>query len=184
MGCGNVRPVLTNDQLVDLFTLGATPWAGAFRVAPPTAASVRRINATLKIELPDAFVAFADKCADYGVWFAGIGKDYDNPLHILRLNQSFHAGGDSEPNNLPDWLVLFNHGHDGDCDCFDLRTRTPTGEHPLLYYSVSESSQPQPPFEPITLAPNFHDYLTALATRMAKDEERNRRKRRAKNRPH
>jgi SMI1 / KNR4 family (SUKH-1) len=158
----------TIEQLAELFAFGATPWAALYKATPPTTASVSRINHDLGIELPTSFVAFAALCPRYGTWFASIGDDYDSYLHILRLNIGFHADDiEDEPNHLPPWLILFNHGHDGDCDCFDTRSRTSSGEHPLLYYSIPDSDQLQPPSIPQPLAASFQDYLDELSNRMA-----------------
>ena len=170
--------MLTNDEIVTLFTLGASPWLSSFQAEPPTFDSVNHINQALGIKLPDSFIQFATACPHYVVWFASIGDDFDSPLHIVRLNELFHAPSGDVADYLPPWLVMFNYGHDGDCDCFDSRVLQESGEHPLFYYSVSLSSPQRQPFEPRPLNQTFHDYLEELATRMAHDYKTSRRRNR------
>src|SRR6267378_8056348 len=115
-------PMLTLDQLVDLYVVGFSAEYPGCRASAPTAASTSRINSTLGIVLPPVFVAFAQKCAAYsGSYFASIGEDYGNPRHILSVNEEFHA-------RVATWCVPFSfiivsHIYDSDCDCLDTRRR-------------------------------------------------------------
>jgi hypothetical protein len=112
------------------------PWKG-MKVAPPTPASIRRIEAELGIEIPESLREFALRSRNFGAWFAGLGEDYDNSFHILGLNQVFHQVNRKHPHvRMPPHLVLINHGHDGDCDCFDLqRPRGANGEYSIRYWT-------------------------------------------------
>jgi hypothetical protein len=124
-------------------------------VSPPTAASIARINAELGIELPPTLVDFARRATKFGAWFCSLGEDYDNFTHILAMNRLFHAGqrgGYKRWRPMPKHLVIFNHGHDDDCDCFDLRLpRSPQGEYWISYWSPGEDDR--------SLADNFPYYL-------------------------
>ena len=124
-------------------------------VAPPTAASIARINAELGIALPPTLIDFARRSQRFGAWFSGLGEDYDNPLHILAMNREFHKrqrSGDRHWRPMPKHLVIFNHGHDDDCDCFDLRLPpSEQGEYWISYWSPGEDDR--------SLADNFPDYL-------------------------
>ena len=126
-----------------------------FEVAPPTRASIARINAGLGIELPPTLIDFAQRATKFGAWFASLGEDFDNPLHILALNREYRVRqrkGDRYWRPMPRHLVMFNHGHDDDCDCFDLRLpRSPQGEYWTTYWSPGEDDR--------TIADNFPDYL-------------------------
>jgi hypothetical protein len=81
--------ILTVNKALTLFELLFRPWAQAFVVEPPTVESVRHINAELGIQLPQSMIAFASQCNSYGAWFAGLGEDYSNHLHILNINRIF-----------------------------------------------------------------------------------------------
>src|SRR4051812_9406500 len=82
----------------------------------------RMIGANAGIALPPLFIEVAAACPAYGGWFNSIGDDYENNYHILSMNAALHAGG------LPPRYVLLNHGHDGDCDAWDLEASTIGGE--------------------------------------------------------
>ncbi len=124
------------DTLTELFGIATEPWGSSslFHVAPPTPRSVQRIQRELGVIIPNDFVRIATACPTYGVWLAGIGEDYDHGIHILRLNAVFHAKGDSPV--LARHFVLLDHGHDGDCDCWDTREKTSSGEHPIVYVGL------------------------------------------------
>lgn len=128
---------------------------GMYRAAAPTAASVRRINEALRVTLPPLFVEVATACPSYGGWFASIGDDIENPLHIVALNRQFHAEG------LPARYVLFNHGHDGDCDCWDLESPADASGGPrIVYCQVGDDGKPTG--EPQPLPGSFRDYLESF----------------------
>ena len=78
----------------------------------------------LTIELPPLFIEVAAVLSAYGGWFNSIGDDYENNYHILDMNASLYSGG------LPSRYVLLNHGHDGDCDAWDLEASPIGGEPP------------------------------------------------------
>lgn len=132
---------LTTSQAIALFELIHCPWKKIFVVAPPSEASIRNINAELGIQLPPSMIAFAKQCSSYGAWFAGLGEDYSNPFHILTINRIFGSSSGGHKALIPNWLVIINHGHDGDCDCLDTRNYNPiTGEYPIIYWSVEDGT--------------------------------------------
>lgn len=108
---------------------------------PPTARSVERINSALGIELPGSILQFAKMSAKFGAWFASLGEDYESPFHIITVNGVFHApdrpGYEREEwKPMPRHLVMFNHGHDDDCDCFDTSSRdSESGEYRTHYWN-------------------------------------------------
>ena len=126
--------MIPDDVLVELVGYACEPWGSSagFRAAAATDASVERIARELGVRVPPLFARVAGECRVYGAWFASIGDDYDNPLHIIELNRALRTMG------LPSHLVMLNHGHDGDCDCWDT-TRTNEGEHPIVYVRLEES---------------------------------------------
>jgi hypothetical protein len=162
--------MLITQQLIDLYTLGATPWRGCFSALPPTVESVCRINHELGIRLPESLLDFAHQCDCYGVWFASIGEDFESPMHILNLNRIFHTEHEDGYTPLPETLVLINHGHDADCDCIDTSIQNVEGEYSIIYWDYEASSS----FVPTRLFENFPLYLESLATDMASSYDESR----------
>lgn len=124
------------ETLVRAFDLYGGVYSKAYRAAPPTEASIREINKVFGIVLPPAFIRFARECPIYGTWFASIGEDFESFMNIVELNRVFHQPEGDEPGDpLPPWLIMINHGHDGDCDCLDSRTyNEPTGEYLIQHW--------------------------------------------------
>jgi len=129
------------DTLIELVGIATEPWGvhGQARPVQPTAQSVERIRRELGVAIPNDYIRIATACTSYVGWLASIGEDYDHHCHILRLNETFHSP--EEPPALPQHFVLLNHGHDGDCDCWDVRASTVSGEHPIVYVDM-ESDTP------------------------------------------
>ena len=142
--------------LIDVLGHVCEPYgSGTYRAAPPTPASVRRISDELRVALPPLFVAVATACPAYGGWFASIGDDFQSHMHILALNRVFHGEG------LPARYIMFNHGHDGDCDCWDMESPPdPSGEPAIVYCSVGDDGRSSRPPQP--LPGSFRDYLEAF----------------------
>jgi hypothetical protein len=164
--------MLTTQQLIQLLDLGSPGYRHRRgRPAPtPTAQSIARINRDLGIELPQSFVDFSRQCDCYDAYFNSIGEDYESDSHILTRNHVFH--GDAEGYNapLPPHLILLNSGHDGDCECFDTRTRNPAGEYPILYWDA-EGGPGSAPTRPLL---TFSHYVEKIAIYLARavDESR------------
>lgn len=168
------------DTLLELFEIAMArwsprPWANA---AAPTAESIARIQRELSVRIPDEFVRLAAACPSYGSWFASIGPDFDSSHHITRLNDLFHDGrqlhdGQDGP-ALPAHLVMLNHGHDGDCDCWDTRIVLPSGEHPIVSVRVDAQEPSGAQFQ------SFRAYAEHLALRHARSLPDKAQRRRAK----
>jgi hypothetical protein len=127
--------MLTLDQLVALHALGFSVEYPGCRASAPSAASISRINHTLGIVLPHIFIEFAERCPAYsGSHFVSIGEDFENPRHILNLNEEFHV---TEPPCVPPWLIVVTHVYDGDCDGFDSRHHDDSGEYPFMHWDAS-----------------------------------------------
>jgi hypothetical protein len=143
--------MLTIEQLIALHRLfaGEPP---SPRATVPTEVSISKINHDLGIILPPAFVEFAQRCPSYWrVLFASIGEDFE----ILDINRSFHT--DQLP-RVPPWFVVFDRGHDEDCQGFDSRQRRSDGEYPIVYWDASQGLD----FDSNTawrVFHRFHDYL-------------------------
>jgi hypothetical protein len=120
----------TIPELAEMFNYGAQMYGGLYHAKQPTRESVAKIESSIGITLPAIFIEFAGLCPRYGVWFASIGEDYDGHIHILKLNQTYHG---STADSLPAHLIVFNHGHDGDCDCFDISEKLAgQNDYPLV----------------------------------------------------
>jgi len=133
------------------------PWTGSWYPSKPaTEQSIVHIESTLKFTIPQDFVEFSRLVPNYGVWFGSIGDDYASHNHLLRLNEAFHqAEGSSVA--LPAHWGLINHGHDGDCDCFDIRNVGSSGEYPIYYINVDS------PGQQVLVATSFREYLDKQA---------------------
>jgi hypothetical protein len=134
------RPITENlpwKVLLDLLPAAFEPWGPyiKFPSRPPTAESVKRIESALGITIPPLFIEVATACPAYGGWFNSIGDDYEHHTHILILNASLHAEG------LPSRYVLINHGHDGDCDAWDLDASPIGGEPPIVYFHYDDEEE-------------------------------------------
>ena len=80
--------------------------------------------------VPPLFIEVAAACPSYGGWFGSIGDDFDSHNHLLGINRAFREEG------LIPRYVLLNHGHDGDCDAWDVRAeRSANGEMPIVYFN-------------------------------------------------
>ena len=69
---------------------------------------------------------------------------------------------------------MVNHGHDGDCDCWDTRLIAPNGEHPIVYVRLEGQQPAGAPFE------SFRSYTEHLALRHARTVSGKAQRRRAK----
>ncbi len=139
-------------ELAELKARRWLPWTGNWYPSKPaTDASVAFIERALRVALPGDFVEFSRLVHNYGVWFGSIGDDYASHNHLLQLNESAHQA-DEESIALPEHWILINHGHDGDCDCFDVSGGSGS-EYPIYYLNVGF------PRQPTLLAATFREYL-------------------------
>lgn len=128
---------------------------GLYPSEPPTSDSLKRIEQQLGLIVPPVYVDLARIAPNYGVWFGSIGPDFDSHNHILQLNAAFHQE-DEGYTALPSHFVLINHGHDGDCDCWNLEEKN-SCEHPIYYMNVERESVPR------LLSTTFLDYWKNFA---------------------
>ena len=105
----------------------------------PTLSSLRAIAERLAFCVPRDFVDFAKLCPAYASWFVSIGEDFENPVHILRMNEEYH---DPSILKLPSDLVLINHAYDGDLTCYDLSRRDEKDRFSICYCEALESLMP------------------------------------------
>jgi hypothetical protein len=99
----------------------------------PTPASLALIQEKLGLRLPATLIAVAQACPAYTAWFSSLGEDYQQPWHILNLNEGYHKG---QIASFPPHIVIFNLGFDGDCDCFDLSIQDAHGNPSICYCEV------------------------------------------------
>lgn len=159
--------MLSIEQLLRLFDVAFTSERCD---STPTLKSVARINRELGIVLPSRFIEFAQRCPGYTSLFSSIGEDFDSGLHILYVNREFH---DDEPHySVPRWFIVFNYGHDQDCDGFDSRKPGGDGEYPVMYWDASQGVAFDNSRWPVY--PTFHDYLEFTLTYHAKNANRER----------
>ncbi|MCP4111783.1 MAG: SMI1/KNR4 family protein [Desulfobacteraceae bacterium] len=144
-----------SEWIIELFNLSTNSHINIGLKTNPTNASVDKINNELNIKIPGSFIDFAKRCPSYSSWLASIGEDYTSHNHILRLNKLIHR--QCNVNTwLPSWLIMINHGYDGDCDCFDTRSSDlSTGEYSILHWDDEAGKE----FEPDEPYKNFHEYI-------------------------
>src|SRR5215471_4452567 len=106
----------------------------------PTASSLQRIQDRLGFLVPADFVEFTRMCPTYSGWFVSIGEDFENARHIIKLNAMFHS---PDYALIPPELMLINHGHDGDLDCYDLSRTDETSRISICYPEANESEYPR-----------------------------------------
>ena len=164
------------ETLIELWEIAFEPWASfpMLQAQPATASSIELIQKTLGITVPSCFVELSRRCPTYGCWLASIGEDCDKTtIGILHLNRVFHDI--SEGPALAANLVLLNHGHDGDCDCWDLSAQQCGNEYPIVYCNVESTA-------PVTkvVASTFHQYVERLCRSYAPRCPDKRRSHRAK----
>lgn len=120
------------ETLVDRFDAAICP-AGACSALKPTAASIKKINEHLGIQLPILLVEFATRSKNFGSWFSSLGPDYESPLHIIRLNSYWRRRRPKR--RLPVNLIIINQGFDEDMDCIDTSScNTSPGEYAIRYW--------------------------------------------------
>lgn len=119
----------------------------------PTDQSLAKICRTLNIvALPPLLIQLALEARHFGVWFAGLGPDFESGAHILAMNQYFRNRG------LSSDLILLTYGFDDVCDCLDMKS----AEDPRLCRVVQTHATDDAFSNPIEFAPTFEDYLEKL----------------------
>ena len=150
------------EKLIALFDLGeATVWP----VRRPTAESIGAINRHFGVSLPPLLIKLAQQSERFGAHFASLGDDFENDFHIIRVNRLFASKRRRTPQGWrrakPEYLLVFNHGHDDDCDCLDLRSWNPeSGDYRVRYWTPSDRERaPVPDHSWLS----FHAYFEHLA---------------------
>lgn len=139
--------------------------AGSKWVPPPapTAESLEEI--ALRLGLPGFPVLLTQLAAEskyYGVWFAGLGPDYDSRTNILNLNNYWHENG------LPRRFVLITYGFDGVCDCLDLKSSNDPDRLCVAQLQMEDGIYEG--YE--EFAPSFEEYLVKLLDLNREGKER------------
>ena len=149
--------LLPQDILLDLLPASFAPWGSSsgYPSQPPTDASVQRIATELGVEVPAMFIQIARASPAYGGWFGSIGEDFASHNHLLSINRAFREEG------LVPRYVLLNHGHDGDCDAWDMEAeRSANGEMPIVYFNYDCDRRQLSGLRPS--AKTFAEYIDAF----------------------
>lgn len=128
------------DSLIELFNIVTDKrnWGAS----PPTETSIAHIKKTLGVDIPTSYRWVAERCPNYSVLLNGIGEDYNHPVHIICVTHAFQKLTNPV---LPSHFVMLNDGHDGDCYCWDLRERTASGDHPIVFVNFETPYDPDEP---------------------------------------
>lgn len=113
---------------------GPWPWRA-------TEASRALIEERIGAALPDALVEFAELSVAFPNWFAALGEDTTNPLHLLRCHSRTRTARRRKQGKWryikPASLIPITVGFDGDYDCLDLaRPSCVPGEFEICYWST------------------------------------------------
>lgn len=133
---------------------------------PPTESSIARINRQFGITLPASIIYFSQNSRYF---HSGLGKDFDDPLHMLSLNRYCRKkrrralrGQGRYPGqwvySLPRYLiVLWGCTLDEDYICLDARQfDASTGEYVLTYWSPPRYEGNEPCYS------SFIDYIQQI----------------------
>ncbi len=144
--------MVSDEVLIELTAISCEPWGSSswYRASPPTPTSLRRVFEELHVPILTLFADIATRCPAYGGWFASIGEDYESHIHILGLNRTFRKMG------LPPEFVMLNHGHDGDCDCWDTAATGSDEELPIVYVYLPNGGKAEIGEQ---LGASFRDYV-------------------------
>jgi hypothetical protein len=168
------------ETLTELFEIATAQWSQRpwARAAKPTLDSIARIQRELGIHIPDDFARLAAACPSYGSWLASIGNDFNSASHLTRLNKVFHQSRPPDAEDgyaeLPSHFIMLNHGYDGDCDCWDTRVVTASGEHPIVYVCV-EAQVPETSGTPFQSFRAYAEHFALHHARHVSDRAQRRR---------
>ena len=119
----------------------------------PSRESICRIEAHFGMSLPAGLIQFAHQAKHFNRWFASLGQDYTNPMHIIRINS--HWRRRRKTRAIPRQLVAFTVGFDEDLDCFDLSSfQADSGTYAIRYWTPGVLDAP--PFA------GFAEYMEAM----------------------
>ncbi len=131
-------------ELVNIYNRGRTEPKELYglKLCRPTESSIKRINQTLKFELPKSLIYFAQKCMDNGL-IASLGEDYENPYHIIQLNKELKKIRRRKIGEKGKWeyvfprnFIVFTTWCDDDWICFDLDAQNErSGEYEVVHWS-------------------------------------------------
>jgi len=130
-------------------------WGDRMGADPPTSdyatdASIEADELALSIRFP-ASVRYFMQYSNFGYPLVGPGDPRRQT--ITWLNDYYRNNFDWV---MPQELVMFSGGHDGDCDCFDTRTTDADGEYPIVYWDLESMKRIE---EAVPVASTFPEYL-------------------------
>ncbi len=145
---------------------------------PPSQTAVAEAEKALELTFPASFRQFLSttpqmhlpRCARF-YWVGTAGSDGSED--IVRANRVEHEDASSP---LPDFLVAFYSDGMGNQVCFDTRTRSETGEYPVVFWdheldsqeNLQASARRAEGFERAGIvAPSFSEWLRKLHERIA-----------------
>ncbi len=131
-------------KLIDAYNAGLKQpqlWGGV-PICKPRAKSIRKINESLSVQIPESMIEFVAK-SKRNDWLASLGDDYDSPFHILKINRYCRSirrrvikGKGQWEYVFPKHFVAITLGHDEDYICLDLSKYNPsTGEYAIQYWA-------------------------------------------------
>jgi len=115
------------DELIQFYTLAIEEGGYAVAQRVLSEEEVGAVEEALRFHFPPSFRRFLLTCP------------YHDGRSLVRNNEVFHER--DEDGFLPQFLILINSGHDGDCICFDSRSRGEDGEVPVVYWDAESMTE-------------------------------------------
>ncbi|WP_257387174.1 SMI1/KNR4 family protein [Tahibacter caeni] len=130
---------MTTQELMQQFD---AQWSGDWAASETraTPASIRRISEHFGITLPPLLVALARSSHYFTRYFASLGRDYDDPGHIIRINS--HWRRRRRTRRVPRGLLILNHSYDDDYWCLDAAATCEPGAYPVYYWAPPPTNHP------------------------------------------
>ena len=115
------------DELIQLYSMAVEERGRAVVQPRQSEAEVEAMEEALSFRFPPSFRRFLFTCPYYA-WRA-----------LMAENEVYHER--DEDGFLPEPLILFMGGPDGDCICFDSRSRGEDGEVPVVYWDLENMNE-------------------------------------------
>lgn len=150
---------MTTEKLIRQFNEQRSgEWAASESQATP--ASIRRIGEHFGIALPPLLVELARRSHYFTRRFASLGRNYDDPEHIIRINSYWRRR--RRMRRVPRGFVILNNDrHDDDYWCLDTAAACGDGAIPVQFWSPQPRIYASESQRPVERYADFETFLRA-----------------------